>query len=72
MKKKNPNDKLKLKYIKFLEKNRDIYDMHTAIYGKTMVIYESWSLKNIKRWLIDGADKPGFRFINPEENDFIN
>ena len=40
MTKKNPNNKLKLKYIKFLEKNRDIYDMHTAIYGKTMVIYE--------------------------------
>ena len=72
MKKKKLNNRLQLKYIKFLKENKNIYDMHTAIYGKTMVIYESWSLINIKRWLIDGANKPGFRFINPEENNINN
>ena len=72
MKKKKLNNRLQLKYIKFLKENKNIYDMHTAIYGKTMVIYESWSLINIKRCLIDGANKPGFRFINPEENNINN
>ncbi len=68
--KKHKNDRLKKKYIKFLIKNKDTYYRHYAVYGRTVVIYNPWSFKNIINWIFKGDKKPGFTFLNPEECGF--
>jgi len=60
------------RYDKFVEKNKEVYDMHMAIYKNVYIIYIPWTIRNIYLWLIQKKQKPGFSFINPENNEYEN
>ncbi len=64
------NKRLKRRYERFVKKNKEEYDLHMAIYGAVYIIYEPWTIRSIFLWIIKKSDKPGYKMINPQDNEY--